>query len=121
VDPDSAPLRIWTAREHLKAGRFERARALLSEVDARAVTDPGVYFDFAALLINRSRPAEAIEYLDRAIALDAGFVEGIFRRGLAYLQMGRLGEARRDLRRVVEIATESEQGRMAREALDKLN
>jgi tetratricopeptide (TPR) repeat protein len=113
-------LRIWIAQEELRAGHLERGLARLATVDPAAITEPSVYFDIAALLLNQSRPEEAIPYLTRAIALDPAYLDGYFRRGLAYLQLGRTAEAARDLRKVVELAPQSPQAETARKGLQHL-
>jgi tetratricopeptide (TPR) repeat protein len=120
ANPTDEVLRIWIAQEELRAGHLERGQARLGTVDPGAITDASVYFDVAALLLNQSRPEEAIPYLSRAIALDPGSLDGYFRRGLAYLQLGRTAEAARDLRKVVELAPASPQAETARKGLQHL-
>jgi tetratricopeptide (TPR) repeat protein len=110
-------LRLWVAREEIETGRVADALARLATVDPATVTEPSVYFDIAALLLNQSHPADAIPFLTRAIALDPAFLDAYFRRGLAYLHLGRTAEAERDLRKVVELAPQSAQAETARKGL----
>jgi tetratricopeptide (TPR) repeat protein len=120
ANPADDPLRIWIAQEEIKAGHLERGLARLTTLAPGAITEPGVYFDVAALLLNQSRPEEAIPYLTRAIGLDPSYLDGYFRRGLAYLHLGRTAEAASDLRKVVELAPASPQADTARKGLQQL-
>jgi tetratricopeptide (TPR) repeat protein len=113
-------LRLWVAREEIQAGRVASGLARLATVDPSTITEPSVYFDVAALLLNQSRPEEAIPFLTRAIALDPAYLDGYFRRGLAYLHLGRTADAARDLRKVVELAPQSAQAETARKGLQHL-
>jgi tetratricopeptide (TPR) repeat protein len=120
ANPEDGELRLWVAREEIQAGRVPSALARLATVDPATVTEPSVYFDVAALLLNQSRPADAIPFLTRAIALDPAFLDGYFQRGLAYVHLGRTAEAERDLRKVVELAPQSPQAETARKGLRHL-
>lgn len=123
----SQTLHAQIARCHSREGSHARA---MEHFQAMIDADPGdeglqrwiaqESFDLAALLLNTSKTEEAIPYLTRTIALDRAHVEARFRRGLAYLQLRRLAEARADLRAVVALFPASRQARMAREGLDRL-
>src|SRR5262249_25484564 len=103
-----------------KGGLVARGLELLKGVDESTVKDPNVFFNVAALLLNQQKPEEAIGYLSRAIALDPAFLDGYFQRGLAYIGLNRMAEARADLQKVIELAPTSPQAETARKGLAQL-
>jgi tetratricopeptide (TPR) repeat protein len=120
ADPADQNVRLLMAQEALKGGLLDRGRELLKGVDQSAIKDPNVYFNIAALLLNQQKTEEAIGYLDRAIALDPAYVDGYFQRGLSYIGLGKVAEARADLRKVIELAPGTPQAETAKKALEQL-
>ncbi|MGP0063682.1 MAG: tetratricopeptide repeat protein [Isosphaeraceae bacterium] len=64
---------------------------------------PGLLAQRAQIDLANGRPAEAIAYLDRAVAADPCQPEIFYQRGLVLRQLGRPEEARRDLARADEL------------------
>ena len=120
ADPTDQALRLLMAQEALKGGIIGRGLELLKGVDESAVKDPNVYFNVAAILLNQQKPEEAIGYLSRAIALDPAYVDGYFQRGLAYVGLGRMAEAKADFQKVIELAPGSAQADTARKGLAQI-
>jgi tetratricopeptide (TPR) repeat protein len=120
ADPTNQNLRLLMAQEAFKGGLLDRGRDLLKSVNDAAVKDPNVYFNIAALLLNQQKPEEAIRYLGRAIAIDPGYVDGYFQRGLSYIGLGKIPEARADLQKVIELAPGTPQAETAKKALAQL-
>ena len=119
-DPSDQNLRLLMAQEALKGGLLDRGRELLKGVDETAVKDPNVYFNIAALLLNQQKPEDALPYLSRAIALDASYVDGYFQRGMTYIGLGKMAEAKADLQKVIALAPGSAQAETAKKALEQL-
>jgi tetratricopeptide (TPR) repeat protein len=120
ADPTDQGLRLLMAQEALKGGLVDRGLELLKGVDESSVKDPNVYFNVAALLLNQQKAEEAIAYLSRAIALDPAYVDGYFQRGLAYIGLGKMAEAKADLQKVIELAPASPQADTARKGLAQI-
>jgi tetratricopeptide (TPR) repeat protein len=120
ADPGNQGLRLLMAQEAIKGGLVDRARELLQGVDEGSLKDPDVAFNIAALLLNQGKTEDAIPYLTRTVTIDPGYVEGYFRRGLAYLQLGKMVEAKADLRKVTELAPGSPQAETAKKGLEQL-
>ena len=116
----ASDLRLLMAQEALKGGLLDRGRELLKGVDETAVKDPNVYFNIAALLLNQQKPEDALPYLSRAIALDASYVDGYFQRGMTYIGLGKMAEAKADLQKVIALAPGSAQAETAKKALEQL-
>lgn len=121
AEPANAQLRAIMAQAALEGGMTDRGLELLKGVDDAAVKDPDVFFNIGVNLINASRPDDAIVYFGKAVALDPAYADGYFRRGLAYLQLGRNPEARADLSKFVELQPTGAQADLARKALDQIH
>jgi regulator of sirC expression with transglutaminase-like and TPR domain len=95
----------------------DKARELLAGADPARIESADIAFNFGVGLLNASATEQALPWLSRAVLLDAAYVDGYYRRGLAYLQLGRIQECRSDLAKVVELAPATPQAEMARKAL----
>jgi regulator of sirC expression with transglutaminase-like and TPR domain len=98
----------------------DRGLALLKALDEGAIKTPDVFFNVGVALINANRPEDAIGYFGKSVALDAAYADGYFRRGLAYLQLGKSAEAKADLQKFVELAPTGAEADLARKALTQL-
>jgi len=98
----------------------ERGAALAAEVDRSAIKDPDVAYNLGVQLLNAGKAAEAASFFSQSIALDAGYVDGYFRRGLAEINLGKMAEARADLQKVLDLAPSSAQAELARKAVEQL-
>ena len=120
ADPGNAPIRVIAAQAALEGGMLDRGLELLKSLDDGAIKTPDVLFNVGVALINANRPEEAIVYFSKSVALDAAYADGYFRRGLAYLQMGKTAEAKTDLKKFVELAPQGPEADLARKALEQL-
>ena len=75
--------------------------ALVSALDPASLKDPDVAYNLGVQLLNAGRPAEAATFFSQSIALDARYVDGYFRRGLAEINLGKTAEAKADLLKVL--------------------
>lgn len=120
ANPADAELKLLTAQEALRGGMLEKGLEMLKGLDDAAIKDAEVFYNVAALLLNAQKPAEAIGFLDKAIAVDPSYVDGYFQRGLAYLGQGKTAEAKADFKKVIELAPTSPQADTARKALEQV-
>ena len=120
ADPANAPIRVIAAQAALSGGLVDNGLALLKGLDESAIKTPDVFFNVGVALINANRPEDAIPYFGKAIALDAAYADGYFRRGLAHLQLGKTAEAKADLQKFVELAPAGAEADLARKALTQL-
>lgn len=120
ADPANVKLKILLAQEALRASELERGMAVLATIDETAVSDPGIFYNVAVILLNQNQAAAAIPYLTKSVTLDPDYVDGYFQRGLAYLGQGKPAEARLDLRKVLDLAPTTPQGDTARKALAQI-
>jgi tetratricopeptide (TPR) repeat protein len=117
AEPASLPLRAAAVQAAFESRQPDRARELLAGAEPGTIESADIAFNFGVGLLNAGATEEALPWLGRAVALDPAYVDGYYRRGLAYLQLGRTQECRADLAKVVELAPATPQAEMARKAL----
>ena len=120
ADPTNAPIRVVAAQAALTGGLTDRGLELLKGLDESAIKTPDVLFNVGVALINANRPEEAITYFGKSVVLDPAYADGYFRRGLAYLQLGKTPEAKADLQKFVELSPTGAEADLARKALTQL-
>jgi len=120
ADPTNAPMRIIAAQAALSGGMIDRGLELLKGLDESAIKTPDVLFNVGVALINANRPEDAIAYFGKSVALDPAYADGYFRRGLAYLQLGKTAEAKADLQKFVDLTPTGPEADLARKALTQL-
>lgn len=99
------------------AGEPDRAFAAATMALTLAPDDPALAVDRALALGAMDRFAEALEDLDRAVALDPSHAEAWMLRGAAKRQLGRLGDAERDVARALSLAPDNAEALLERGAL----
>jgi tetratricopeptide (TPR) repeat protein len=120
ADPGNQQIRAIAAQAALEGGMLEKGRDLLAGLDESVIQSPDPLFNIGVNYLNANAPADAIVWFTKAIAKDAGYVDGYYRRALAYLQLGKNDESKADLRKVVELSPDSAMGEMAKKALASL-
>jgi tetratricopeptide (TPR) repeat protein len=125
--PANVTLRVLAAQEALRGNMLDKGMLLLSGIDDSAVKNPEIFYNIAVILRNHpdapgetTNTAKAVEYLGKAIALDPRYVDGYMQRGLAYLGLQKLAEAKADFQKVVELAPGTPQAEMAQKAIASL-
>lgn len=100
----SAPATLAEARKLFGAGRFGEAEAILRDFIAANVEMPEALELLGACLGALGRHGEALERIDRALALRAvPAPAALYNRAQALLALGRAGEARSALEQVVSL------------------
>jgi tetratricopeptide (TPR) repeat protein len=120
ADPTNVQIRAIAAQAALEGGMIDRGLEMLKSLDEGAIKTPDAFFNVGVALINANRPEDAIVYFGKSVTLDAAYADGYFRRGLAYLQLGKTAEAKADLQKFVELAPTGAEADLARKALTQL-
>ncbi len=120
AQPDNQQIRAIAAQAALEGGALDRGRELLATLDESTIQSADVFFNMGVNFLNANATDEAIKYFTLAIARDAAYVDGYYRRALAYLQLGKQQECRADFEKVIALAPDSPMGEMARKALESL-
>lgn len=99
------------------AGDADRAYAAATMALTLAPDDPALVLDRALALGAMERYAEALEDLDRAVALDPSHVDAWVLRGAAKRQLGRAAEAERDVAHALSLDPNDAEALLERAAL----
>jgi len=116
-DAPLAALRVLLVNLYLEAGQLEKGKALLENLPATAITDPTMFVNVGILFLNKANPAEAERYFSKAIALDSKSAASHYYRGLAWIQLKKMKEAKADLQQVLALAPDSAEARDAKQLL----
>jgi Tfp pilus assembly protein PilF len=92
----------------------ERAYRTAHEVDTRAID---ALNGLGAVLVQRGRPAEAVPWFERALAIDASFVAGRLNLGIALQESGETARAAEQYREVLRAPSRFARERQAAAAL----
>lgn len=120
ADPSNSAHALLLVNSYLEADRLAEGKALLEKLPADAIADPYVYVNVGILFLNKDDNADAVLYLDKAIALDATSAAAYYYRGLAHLRAEQRAEARTDLEKVIALAPDGPEANDARQLLASL-
>ncbi len=104
ADPTNVEVRKLMALEAFQGGLLDKGLELLKGLDETAIQDPDIFYNIGVSFFNNQKVDEAIIYLTRALALNPAYADGYFLRGNAYLNLGKLGEAKADYKKFMEVA-----------------
>jgi Flp pilus assembly protein TadD len=113
ADPANVPESVLLANLYLQNGQLDAGKALLEKLPASAITDSNAYINVGILFLNKNNPADAATYFTKAIDLSPKAGDGYYYRGLAYAQLKKAAEARRDFEQVVALAPDSPEAKDA--------
>jgi len=104
----------------LEAGKVDEASKVLNALPAGAVTDVNTLINFGIRLMNQNKSDLALKYLNDAVGLAPDVAAAYYYRGLAYLQLKKMAEAKADLKKVVEMGPDSSEAKDAKELLAQI-
>ena len=87
----------------MNAGRYDEMEAAARQLTARRPGDSSAWHLLGISFLMRNQPAQALESLERAVALQPDFAEAHSNLGNALLELSRCEEAAASLRRALEL------------------
>jgi tetratricopeptide (TPR) repeat protein len=96
--PDDAEAAINLGNSHVQLGALDAALEVYRATAARHPDTAAPLNAIALTLVQLDRDMEALPFLDRVIAIDAGFKDALFNRAMLLLRQGRSGAAWSDYR-----------------------
>ena len=103
-DPTNIELTLLLGTTLMELGKADEARTMLSSVDESKITDPAVFINIGIGLINERKHADAVPWLDKAIARFPQHPDTYYYRGISYVTLGKTAEAKADLEKFISIA-----------------
>jgi tetratricopeptide (TPR) repeat protein len=103
-DPENVEVRVLFANILMEEGKTEEARAALASVDEAKISSATPFVNIAISMINENKHADALPWLDKAIARFPAEADAYYYRGISKLATGQADEARADLEKFVAIA-----------------
>lgn len=101
--PDNVDALVNMGIAHIRLGQLEQAHAVLLHAERLDETRFETHINLTACLRRLGRPAEALQYADRAVALAPELAQTHHARGLALMQLGENEEALRSLTTAVSL------------------
>ena len=120
AEPANAQVRAFAAQAALEGGMVDEGKVLLADLEETVIKDPDLFFNIGVNFLNAGLNDEAISFFTKAVTVNPDYVDGYYRRALAYLAQGKTAESRADFEKVVQLAPEGAQAEMARKALAQL-
>ncbi|HWW92787.1 MAG TPA: tetratricopeptide repeat protein [Vicinamibacteria bacterium] len=120
AQPDNVQIRVIAAQAALGGGMTDRGRELLAGIDENTIKNPDVFFNIGLDFLGAGNTAEAVRYFTKAIAVDPKDVDAYYQRGLGYVNLGKMEDARTDFKKILELAPTGQQADMAKKALEQI-
>jgi len=103
-DPNNVEVTLLLGNTLIETGKGAEGRQMLESIDESKVTDPTIYLNAAIAMINEGKHAEAVTWLDKAIARFPQQADAYYYRGISRLSLGKSAEAKADLEKFVSMA-----------------
>jgi tetratricopeptide (TPR) repeat protein len=120
LDPTNEKIRTLAALEALEGGLFDRGIELLQGLDEANLQDPDIMYNIGVAFFNKGKPAEAAQYLTKAITLNPAHADAYYLRGNAHLGLNKVVEAKADYKKFLELAPTDARAEIVKKALTQL-
>ena len=119
-EPQSQDTLINLSAIHFEKGDLEEGMKYFKQLEEKGLIDPSIFYNIGILLFKNRQIDIAIDYLEKCIAMDPMYVNGYYQLALVYLNKGDLEEAKKNLKKIIELAPESEIAAIAKRMLDNI-
>jgi tetratricopeptide (TPR) repeat protein len=119
-DPGSRDTLINLSAIYLEKGNLEEGMKYFKQLDEKSLKDHSTFYNIAVIFFNNNKMDLAIEYFKKCLTKNSNFVDGYYQLAFAYLNKGNIKEAKKNLKKVIELAPESEKAALAKDMLSSL-
>jgi len=119
-EPQSQDTLINLSAIYFEKGDLEEGMKYFKQLEEKSLTDPSIFYNIGMLLFKNLQIDMAIDYFKKCLALDPLYVNGYYQLALVYLNKGDLEEAKKNLKKVIELAPESEKAALAKKMLENI-
>jgi predicted Zn-dependent protease len=121
AEPGNAAAAALLASILAEGGKVAEARKLLEPLAAESLTDSTEIINVGLIFMNKNQAKDAFWYFDKAVKAAPAWPPAYYYRAQASLQLGKVDAGKADLKKVIELAPESDDGKDAKELLDELS
>jgi tetratricopeptide (TPR) repeat protein len=119
-EPQSQDTLINLSAIYFEKGDLEEGMKYFKQLDEKSLEDPSIFYNIGILLFKNRQIDMAIDYLQKCLAVDPTYVNGYYQLALVNLNKGDLDEAKKNLKKVIELAPESEKAALAKKILENI-
>ncbi len=119
-EPQSQDTLINLSAIYFEKGTLMEGMKYFKQLEEKSLKDPSIFYNIGILLFKNRQIDMAIDYLEKCIAVDPMYVNGYYQLALVYLNKGDLEEAKKNLKKVIELAPESEIVAIAKRMLENI-
>jgi tetratricopeptide (TPR) repeat protein len=120
ADPHNSAAAIRLAVLFTEDAHPEKAKKILDALPLESVTDPAPFISLGVDFMNKGKGQDAWNYFDKAVKVAPEAHEGYYYRALSEMQMHKNDAARVDLKKVIELAADSDEAKDAKDLLAEL-
>ena len=119
-EPHARDTLINLSAIYLQKGNLEQGMKYFKQLDEESLKDHRTFYNIGVLLFNNNQMDMAIDYFKKCLTRNPNYPDAYFQLALAYLNKGDMEEAKINLKKIIEIAPESEKAALARDMLSGL-
>jgi len=119
-DPQSQETLFNISIIYFQKGDLDEGMKYFKQLDEKRLTDPQLFFDIGIALFRKRKIDMAIDFFNKCLALDPNYVGAYYQLALANINKGNMEEAKKNFRKVIELAPESEQAASAKKMLETI-
>jgi tetratricopeptide (TPR) repeat protein len=119
-EPQSQSTLINLSAIYFEKGNLEEGMKYFEQLDEKSLEDPSIFYNIGILLFKNRQIDMAIDYLQKCLAVDPSYVNGYYQLALANLNKSDLEEAKKNLKKVIKLAPESEKAALAKKMLENI-
>jgi len=119
-EPLSRDTLINLSAIYFENGNLEEGMKYFQQLDEKSLQDPSIFYNIGILLFKNRQMDMAVDYLEKCLAVDPRYINGYYQLALVYLNKGDLEEAKKNLKKVIELAPESETAALAKKMLENI-
>jgi tetratricopeptide (TPR) repeat protein len=119
-EPESRDTLINLCAIYLQQGNLEQGMKYFNQMDEESLNDHRTFYNIGVLLFNNNQMDRAIEYFEKSLTRNPNYIDAYYQLALAYLNKGDMEGAKKNLKKIIQLAPESEKAAVAKEILSGL-
>ena len=118
--PEDPEALLLTGDAYILKGDVDTGIGYLEQVGLGEVSDPTLCYNMGEIYFRNANSEKAAEAYGKATELDPSFHEAYYKLGLVAIGENDMETARQHLRKVIELAPDSQEATLARQMLEQI-